>query len=346
MASKYGTQTVDSLAQEPSALPVQLIGLSDCPATEVRAERSNHRTIAKAQLHAVGSIADISANWSAKVVVASNEQADRTKMAAVYDSMSATLLKDGLNLAAVAAIRQFYGKTDAQPEPLFYEHFPTPLQQGAVRLVVFQPVQAEPLIQLAHSACHDVLGSLPPGMQPHASLPSSFHLTVFMTSQPGDPRPDPFTPGGGIDATHPPVPIPAASAATLQREVDTFRQIALTARPAFEVHSVVFANSGTVLLCLVDTTSQLSSMRQRISKSFPGASSKQSSIMHMTLGRVLQPRQLQDSERQAVQQQCNQWTSKLKGHVFKPDTLWHIQEHQFTTVAGVQTPLPLATIER
>lgn len=74
MASKYGTQTVDSLAQEPSALPVQLIGLSDCPATEVRAERSNHRTIAKAQLHAVGSIADISANWSAKVVVASNEQ--------------------------------------------------------------------------------------------------------------------------------------------------------------------------------------------------------------------------------------------------------------------------------
>ena len=75
----------------------------------------------------------------------------------------------------------------------------------------------------------------PSGMQPHASLASSLHLTVFMTSQPGDPRPDPFTPGGGIDATHPPVPIPAASAATLQRELDTFRQISLTARPAFEV---------------------------------------------------------------------------------------------------------------
>lgn len=56
-----------------------------------------------------------------------------------------------------------------------------------------------------------------------------------MTSQPGDPRPDPFTPGGAIDPTHPPVPIPAASAATLQRELDTFRQIALSARPAFEV---------------------------------------------------------------------------------------------------------------
>lgn len=84
-------------------------------------------------------------------------------MAAVYDAMAATFVKEGLNLAAIAAIRQFYGKVDALPEPLFYEHFPTPLQQGAVRLVVFKPVQADPLIQLAHSACHDILGSLSPG---------------------------------------------------------------------------------------------------------------------------------------------------------------------------------------
>ena len=90
-------------------------------------------------------------------------QADKAKMAAVYESMAATFVKEGLNLAAIAAIRQFYGTVDAQPKPLFYEHFPTPLQQGAVRLVVFQPVQADPLIQLAYSACQDILGSLPPG---------------------------------------------------------------------------------------------------------------------------------------------------------------------------------------
>lgn len=53
-----------------------------------------------------------------------------------------------------------------------------------------------------------------------------------------------------------------------------------------------------------------------------GASSKQSSIMHMTLGRVLRPQQLTDAERQAVQQQCTHWTSKLKGHAFTPDVLW------------------------
>ena len=85
-------------------------------------------------------------------------------MAGVYDSMAATFLKDGLNLAAIAAISQFYCNVDAQPDPLFYEHFPTPLEQGAVRLVVFQPVQADLLVKLAHSACHDILSSLVPGM--------------------------------------------------------------------------------------------------------------------------------------------------------------------------------------
>lgn len=72
-------------------------------------------------------------------------------------------------------------------------------------------------------------------MQPHASLPDNFHLTVFMTSQPGDPRADPFILGGGIDPSHPPVPIPAPTKAILQREIDVCRQIALTDAPAFEV---------------------------------------------------------------------------------------------------------------
>ena len=201
------------------------------------------------------------------------------------------------------------------------------------------------------------------GMQPHASLPDNFHLTVFMTSQPGDPRADPFILGGGIDPSHPPVPIPAPTKAILQQEIDVCRQIALIDVPAFEVqpcellfpevyvkcadcilaqaqhgltefmhpyrqsqchtlfslaekvafdvhcfrtadldhginqacsnsaschsllrrpspsavlqvHSVVFANSGTLLLCLVDTTGKLAGMRQKIREAFPGEHDK------------------------------------------------------------------------
>ena len=76
MPSELCTQTAGAQAVEPSVLPQQpSTALSDSPASEVMtSERSGNTTIAEAQLHAVGSIADISANWSAKVVVASNEQ--------------------------------------------------------------------------------------------------------------------------------------------------------------------------------------------------------------------------------------------------------------------------------
>ena len=100
-------------------------------------------------------------------------------MAAVYESMAATFVRDGLNLAAIVAIRQFYGDLDADPEPLYYEHFPTPLQQGAVRLVVFkpkpttlEPMHQDPLLHLTHEACQDILASAPSGMYPRMCFTS------------------------------------------------------------------------------------------------------------------------------------------------------------------------------
>ena len=74
-------------------------------------------------------------------------------------------------------------------------------------------------------------------MQVHASVPAAFHMTVFMTSQPADPRPDPFNPeGGGLDPGSPPVPIPAPSAACLQRELDAFKGLAaVSGPPVFQV---------------------------------------------------------------------------------------------------------------
>ena len=76
MTSKPSMQTADLQAQEPSALPQQHIrDLSSGTANEVTVnQQSGNSAIEGAQLHAVGSIADISANWSAKVVVAANEQ--------------------------------------------------------------------------------------------------------------------------------------------------------------------------------------------------------------------------------------------------------------------------------
>eukprot|EP00891_Asterochloris_glomerata_P003254 jgi/Astpho2/3254/e_gw1.00052.79.1_t len=69
-------------------------------------------------------------------------------------------------------------------------------------------------------------------MQVHASVPAAFHMTVFMTSQPSDPRPDPFNPeGGGMNPGSPPVPIPAPSAACLQQELAAFKGLAAVSGP-------------------------------------------------------------------------------------------------------------------
>jgi len=67
-------------AQEPNAL-LQDAGAAASSQTSIKpsntAKEADTPSIAGAQLHAIGSIADISANWSAKVVVASEEQASR-----------------------------------------------------------------------------------------------------------------------------------------------------------------------------------------------------------------------------------------------------------------------------
>lgn len=69
-------QTAGAQVREPSALPSQRMAdlSTDNGSHTNTCNHSDNPAIAGAQLHAVGSIADISANWSAKVVVASNEQ--------------------------------------------------------------------------------------------------------------------------------------------------------------------------------------------------------------------------------------------------------------------------------
>ena len=53
-----------------------------------------------------------------------------------------------------------------------------------------------------------------------------------------------------------------------------------------------------------------------------GAAEHQSSILHVTLGRVLEPHQLDHRERAAIQAQCDEWTTRLKGLPFTPASLW------------------------
>ena len=72
-------------------------------------------------------------------------------------------------------------------------------------------------------------------MRPCEVDPDNYHLTIFMTSQPSDPRPDPFVQGGGNDRSKPLSIIPAPDKQTLHKELDAWRELAaVTLTPKFQ----------------------------------------------------------------------------------------------------------------
>ena len=74
------------------------------------------------------------------------------------------------------------------------------------------------------------------------------------------------------------------------------------AAPRFEVHRLLLADSGTLLLCSVDTTGHLAALRKRLRQAYPGAPPRQSTIVHASIARLLDDgRQLAPAEIAAVQ---------------------------------------------
>ena len=89
------------------------------------------------------------------------------------------------------------------------------------------------------------------------------HITLFMTSQPADPRPDPFNEfGGGQSQTLAEGRIPAPKAPVLAAEKDAFRTLAAqTPAPTLEVRTNPFCHG---LVCTVCKISALKSVQQQL----------------------------------------------------------------------------------
>ncbi|KAL4441797.1 hypothetical protein ABPG77_003713 [Micractinium sp. CCAP 211/92] len=309
-------------------------------------------------VHIVGSsvnIPDMSANLKAKVTVSEEQQSNPALLAAVYDDMAEKFVQHGLNLPAVEAMRQYFrnlGEGSGDPEPLEYEAFPVPLPPGAVRLgvIFFQECNAQ-LADMVQQAAQEVLSVLPEGCLAHANKPSHYHITVYMSSQPHTLRPDPFNPKeGGLSVDGSPQE-QAESArpdpATLARETEAFRAAAAsTAGPELEVHRLLMADSGTLLLCSVDRSGNLAKLRKKLRQAFLGGPPKQPTIVHASIARLLSADQLSREQIDRIQAVCDKWTEQLRGIRFSPDQCYHIQaralgcENTFTTVEGPRVPLP------
>ncbi|KAK9836685.1 hypothetical protein WJX74_006002 [Apatococcus lobatus] len=250
----------------------------------------------------------------------------------LYKRMDRSFLQSGLDLPAVQHTRRYYANPDTSPSPHRYVDFPAPqLQALDVRLLAFLIAENQQLADMAVSATKAIFEALPAGMQVHMGQPMDLHMTVFMTSHPFDVRRNPFTSPSGLPAEW----SAAASQANADRERAAVQQLIVNAHPPqLQVEQIVLANSGTLLLCFSDFTSHLQRLRAALRQAFPGAPSKQSSICHVTLGRILSLQQLHPEQAASVHARCQEWSCKLHGMRYNPTHVWHILEETFTKVDG------------
>ena len=89
-----------------------------------------------------------------------------------------------------------------------------------------------------------------------------------------------------------------------------------------QVHEVLLADSGTLLICLLDQDGNLTHLRQQLTKAFPGAPARQAQIIHVSVLRLLTPLQLSAEDRQRLQAVCNEYTQKLQGTQVTATQLW------------------------
>lgn len=127
----------------------------------------------------------------------------------------------------------------------------------------------------------------PSGCKVYLNKPQHYHVTVYMTSQPYDLRPDPYhAPDGRWDPAVTPVPT--------QHVIDSeHRDVAALAAaspaPELEVYRIVLTNTGTLLLCCTEAAGHVARLRQGFVRRFPGGPVKQSTILHISLLRCAWP---------------------------------------------------------
>ncbi|KAG1674153.1 hypothetical protein FOA52_015784 [Chlamydomonas sp. UWO 241] len=259
-----------------------------------------------------------------------------------YARMAQQFADSGLDTAGIRAMQPlFHSVQEGTPWPKRYDDFPDgPLPPSAVRLVVL-PLDGSPALAAAASAlARDVRAVLPATAAVFCNARANYHVTVFHTSHPSDQRPEPMSQGGGA---------PAAGCAAAGPSADTLRaeEVAVAAccsraqPPRLVLDRVVMASSGTLLLVWIDPSGSVDRLRADLRGAFPGACTKQATIIHSSLLRVLSDDQLSEEEIRKVTDVCEAWTAKLRGRVSVPLVAWWVTETEFSTVVGGRLQMPL-----
>jgi hypothetical protein len=113
-----------------------------------------------------------------------------------------------------------------------------------------------------------------------------------------------------------------------------------------QLERVLLARSGTLLLTWLDPTGAVAAVRSAMKAAFPGACSRQASIIHTSLARVaaLPPSRRTAAREHVVQSvsaECELLTQQLRRLVLPVQVLHWVNEQQFSTVRGPSLALAL-----
>ncbi|GFR49436.1 hypothetical protein Agub_g11494, partial [Astrephomene gubernaculifera] len=270
------------------------------------------------------------------------------QLAALYGKMADDFAAQDLNHAAIEPLKSWFHGLESPsdtPWPKKYTELDPPLQFGAIRLLVVPLDDSPAVLRIAAAVTADVMRRLPQGTKVFANARGNYHCTVFHTSQPTDPRPDPTRPDGGTDLSLAPHLRRLPTAAEWERELEAVRRlVAETPVPVLRLERVVQASSGVLLLTWTEVGegAAISGLRHRLRETFPGASTKQATIIHSSLLRIVSSEPLGRAAVEEVSAACQRWTERLRGTLYRPKTLWFIRETEFSTVVGDREVLTLA----
>lgn len=263
-------------------------------------------------------------------------------LAATYEALSAKYLDQGIDSAAVLKFRSRCTIEGSRAYPLRYDELQPPYPLGAVRLAVLPIRPASAQQSAICSAADSILSAIvqESSFASYVNSPDHWHVTLFHSARLGDARPDALVSGGGINsALGGPSDQPPPDSLQLTAEVAAF-EACLHQHDAFslQVHSVIMADSGTVLLCCLDATGKVDAMRAALRKALPDAPAQQTSILHITLARLAggAAGASDASSRAAVTAACERATELLRGEKFNVIEVIHVVEETFSTVQGKQ----------
>ena len=219
-----------------------------------------------------------------------------------------TSARGGLDPNAVAATAANY---EMDGEALIAKAYDVPMSVRLLCTAIEGQDGGDALRDAAAELCGKFVDVLPPGFRTYRNPPRSYHSTVFHTGHPSELR-------------------PKTKAQVEEELLVCKRLVGETSAMRVEVHRVVLASSGVLLVLLNEQgngVSPVDGLRLRCRRAFPTAPRKQATfVMHVSLCRVATAPAVDHDQWRAVLNHVDDLSSKIQGMQATLRTIWHVQE--------------------